>query len=65
MKNALLITVGALITIVGLIFALQGFGIIGGSYMSGDSSWAIIGPLVALAGLVIAGVGVRRLRSAT
>jgi uncharacterized integral membrane protein len=65
MKNALLITVGALITIVGLIFALQGFGIIGGSYMSGDSSWAIIGPLVALAGLVIAGVGVRRLRSAS
>jgi hypothetical protein len=31
--------------------------------MSGNSIWAIIGPLVALAGLAIAAVGVRRLRA--
>src|ERR1039458_6940098 len=39
------------------------FGVVGGSFMSGNSIWAIIGPLVALAGLAIAAVGVRRLRA--
>ncbi len=60
MKNGVLIGAGILIAIAGLIWALQGFGIIGGSFMSGDSIWAIIGPLVALAGLAIAGIGWRR-----
>lgn len=64
MKNNLLVTAGALLTVAGVIWALQGFGVIGGSFMSGDSVWAVIGPLVALVGLVIAAVGWRRMRSA-
>jgi uncharacterized membrane protein YhaH (DUF805 family) len=63
MRNGWLIAAGALITIAGVVWALQGFGIVGGSFMSGNSIWAIIGPLVALAGLAIAAVGVRRLRA--
>jgi alkyl sulfatase BDS1-like metallo-beta-lactamase superfamily hydrolase len=59
MRNALLIAVGGLIMVAGVIWALQGFGVLGGSFMSGDSVWAIIGPLAALAGLGIAALGVR------
>ncbi len=60
MKNSLLIAAGALITIAGVVWALQGLGYIGGSVMSGVTFWAVAGPLVALAGLTMAAVGVRR-----
>ncbi len=63
MRSGVLAAVGVIVTIAGLIWALQGFGVIGGSFMSGDSVWAVIGPVVAVAGLVIAGIGVRRTRS--
>ncbi|MGA3152014.1 MAG: hypothetical protein ACLPN6_12925 [Streptosporangiaceae bacterium] len=63
MNNGVLIGAGILITIAGLIWALQGFGVVGGSFMSGDSVWAIIGPLVALAGLSITGLGLWRRRA--
>jgi hypothetical protein len=62
-RNGILTAVGVVLTIAGLIWALQGFGVIGGSFMSGDSVWAVIGPVVAVVGLVIAGIGVRRARS--
>ncbi|MGD0374709.1 MAG: hypothetical protein ABSB01_09045 [Streptosporangiaceae bacterium] len=60
MKNSLLIAVGVLITIAGVVWALQGLGYVGGSVMSGVTFWAVAGPLVALAGLTMAVVGVRR-----
>jgi hypothetical protein len=63
-RNGLLMVVGALLAVAGIIWALQGFGVIGGSFMSGDSVWAIIGPVVAVVGLGLAAVGVRRGRSA-
>jgi hypothetical protein len=62
-KNNLLVAAGALLAVAGVIWALQGFGVIGGSFMSGDSVWAIIGPLAAVAGLGLAAVGWRRMRS--
>jgi hypothetical protein len=60
MKNSLLIAAGALITIAGVVWGLQGLGYIGGSVMSGVTFWAVAGPLVALAGLTMTVVGVRR-----
>jgi hypothetical protein len=63
--NRLLIGLGLVATIAGVIFALQGFGVLGGSAMSGSSLWAALGPLIALAGLLIAAAGVRGLRSAS
>jgi hypothetical protein len=63
-RNGLLVAVGGLLTVAGVIWALQGFGFIGGSFMSGDSVWAIIGPIVAVAGLAIIAIGLRRARSA-
>ncbi len=65
MRSGVLAAVGVIVTIAGLIWALQGFGVIGGSFMSGDSVWAIIGPVVAAAGLVIIAIAVRRARSAS
>jgi hypothetical protein len=60
MKYGLLVVVGAVITIVGAVWALQGFGVIGGSFMSGNHTYVIVGPLVALVGLAVALYGLRR-----
>jgi hypothetical protein len=65
MVNRLLITVGAIAIAAGVIFALQGFGVVGGSAMSGSSLWAALGPVIAVAGLLAVAAGVRRLRSAS
>jgi hypothetical protein len=63
MMGRLMIGVGAVAAIFGVIFALQGFGVLGGSTMSGSTLWAALGPLIALAGLLIAAAGVHRVRS--
>lgn len=63
MLSRLLITVGVLATIAGVIFALQGFGVLGGSVMSGSSLWAALGPLIAVVGLAAIGTGLRLRRS--
>lgn len=60
MKRGLLIGVGALIALAGIVFTLQGAGAIGGSAMSGSTFWAVAGPVIALAGLALAAVGLRR-----
>jgi hypothetical protein len=59
MRSGVLVVVGVVIAIAGAVWALQGFGLIGGSFMSGATVWAVIGPVVALAGLAIAAVGLR------
>jgi hypothetical protein len=64
-KSSLLIGAGALVTIVGIVFALQGLGYVGGSAMSGVTFWAIAGPLIALAGITMAVFGLRARRSAS
>jgi hypothetical protein len=62
MIRFLLIVAGLLITVGGVIFALQGVGVIGGSFMSGTTTWAVAGPLIALVGLALVLVGLRRPR---
>jgi hypothetical protein len=58
-----LVVAGVVLTIAGVVWALQGFGVIGGSFMSGNSVWAIVGPVIALVGLALVAFGVRRARS--
>ena len=53
---------GILLAAMGLIWTLQGLNILGGSAMSGSQTWAVIGPLVLVVGLVLIGVGVARSR---
>jgi hypothetical protein len=60
MVRVLLVGVGLLVAVAGVIFTLQGVGDIGGSVMTGSTFWAVAGPVIALAGLATAAVGLRR-----
>lgn len=64
MRNWVLGLGGVVLIIAGALWGLQGFGVIGGSFMSGNSAWAVIGPVIAIIGLVMAVIGLRRARSA-
>jgi len=56
----LLVAAGSLITVAGIVFTLQGVGVIGGSFMSGTSTWAVAGPVIALIGLALIAPALRR-----
>ena len=57
----LLVAAGSLVTVAGVVFTLQGVGVIGGSFMSGTTTWAVAGPVIALLGLALVVFGLRRL----
>jgi hypothetical protein len=59
MRRVVLVGAGFVLTLAGVVFTLQGVGILGGSVMSGITFWAIAGPVIALAGLVMAVIGLR------
>ena len=44
---------GAVFVLLGLVWFLQGVGVLGGSAMSGSSLWAVVGPVVAVVGIVL------------
>jgi hypothetical protein len=46
----------------GVVWTLQGLDVLGGSAMSGVTLWAVVGPLVAAAGLALAISGYRHRR---
>jgi hypothetical protein len=54
------ILIGAVAVVAGVIWTLQGLDILGGSPMSGDSTWAIVGPIVAVVGMLVFLFGLRR-----
>jgi hypothetical protein len=55
--------VGLIVALFGLIWALQGFGVLGGSQMSNTTTWSITGPITVLIGIVVAIVSWRKLSS--
>jgi hypothetical protein len=60
LKQVLLVGGGLIVLLAGVIFTLQGLGAVGGNNaMSGVSFWAIAGPVIALAGVALAILGVR------
>jgi len=59
MKIALLI-VAALLIVFGTVFFFQGIGAISGSGMTGDHTWAVIGPILAVIGVVLGIWALRR-----
>lgn len=59
MKAWLPLALGMLTIVVGAVWTLQGLGYLSGSVMTDDRTWAVIGPIVGLAGLVLVGVGLR------
>ncbi len=54
------IVLGVLLALAGVVWTLQGLGLVGGSFMTGASIWAVIGPVTALAGVAVAATGRRR-----
>ena len=59
-RKAVLVTVGVVVALLGAIFTLQGLGVIGGSAMTGSTLWAILGPIIAVAGIALVVFGLRR-----
>jgi len=55
--------VGLIVALFGVIWALQGFGVLGGSPMSNTTTWSVIGPITALVGITIAVISWRKLKS--
>jgi hypothetical protein len=49
----LALVVGAVLVVAGTTFGLQGVGLVGGSAMSGKAIWAVIGPILALVGVIV------------
>ena len=47
--------VGAVLVLLGLVWAGQGLNLIGGSFMTGQTQWLVIGVIVAIVGLAILG----------
>ncbi len=60
MSRRIAILIGGMLLAIGLLWTLQGLGYVGGSAMSGDDKWAIIGPLVSGFGVALVIVSVRR-----
>lgn len=57
--------IGVVVFLFGLLWALQGFGVAGvpQSFMSNNTTWAVIGPIVAVIGIVLAVGALRRPKS--
>jgi hypothetical protein len=62
MKTRVRPIIGAILLVVGVLWALQGAGAVGGGAMSGHSQWLVIGLVLAIVGvaLLISGVVKRR-----
>ena len=59
MNRRVSLVIGVVLVLIGLVWTLQGLDILGGSGTSGVGIWAVIGPFVALIGVVVA-LGGRR-----
>ncbi|MDQ1661184.1 MAG: hypothetical protein QOJ68_1164 [Blastococcus sp.] len=59
MRKTGLLIVGVVVALAGLLFTLQGTGVIKGSAMSDTTFWAVAGPVIIIVGLVLAGLGLR------
>jgi hypothetical protein len=58
-KKVVFGALGILLAAVGVIWTLQGLGYLKGSSMTGQSFWAIVGPVVAGLGVALVYVAVR------
>lgn len=62
MRKAAVIALGAMLVVIGAVFTFQGLGYLAGSAMTGVTLWAVIGPIVALVGLVLIAQSVQNRR---
>ena len=62
--RALGIALGAVLVVTGAVWTFQGLGYLEGSPMTGETMWAIIGPMVAGLGVALVWAAFRGRRSA-
>ncbi|TMB70265.1 MAG: hypothetical protein E6I86_02805 [Chloroflexi bacterium] len=58
--RTLSLVVGGIAILAGVVWILQGSGVLPGSFMTGQRMWLIIGIVVAIIGLALAYNGMRR-----
>ena len=59
-----MIVLGLLVALFGIVFTLQGFGVIvSDSPMTNTTTWSILGPIIALVGIALAIGALRRRKS--
>lgn len=58
-----MVVLGVFVALFGLLFTLQGVGVVGGSPMSNTTTWSILGPIIALIGIGIAFAAARGRRT--
>jgi hypothetical protein len=63
MGKILLTVIGVILVVVGGVWTLQGVGYIKGSFMTGTTTWSVVGPIVVIIGLAMAATGLRRRRA--
>lgn len=56
-RKVAMVIVGILLVLVGVVFALQGDGVIGGSMMSGNSTYIYVGAIVVIIGVIVLALG--------
>jgi hypothetical protein len=59
MRRTGVLVLGVVVALAGLLFTLQGVGVIKGSPMSNTTFWSMAGPVIIIVGLVLTGVGLR------
>jgi hypothetical protein len=59
MKKPMLVAAGLVVALLGLLFTLQGVGVVKGSSMSNTTFWTVAGPVIMVVGLALASVGAR------
>ena len=47
------LVIGAALVLIGVVWIGQGIGLIGGSFMTGEAVWAVIGAIALLFGAVL------------
>lgn len=62
MGRGLAVTAGLVLALAGGLFTLQGLGYVGGSPMSDERFWAMVGPIIAGFGVALVIVGLRSSR---
>ena len=60
--SLVIVVVGGVISIMGLVWFLQGIGVLPGSVMTGSQFWAMAGAFAVIVGLLVIALGLIRSR---
>jgi hypothetical protein len=59
MKRPAPFVAGIVIALLGILFTLQGIGVVSGSSMSNTTTWTLLGPIIAIVGVLLIVRGTR------